>query len=421
MEKNLIKTEAYKTLIENFISLSALQFFNYLFPVITLPYVVRVLGPDKYGLVNFAAAFVAYFISITDYGFNLSATRQISVNREDKEKINKIFLSVMVSKIILAIISSLVFLILIFSIKIFRSEYLLYLITFLMVFSSVLFPYWIYQGMERMRLIAVINILPKMAGVILIFILVREQEDYLVFAAINSLVLFVSGLMGLIFAIRTFRLELMMPDFDGIKAQFSEGFNLFKSYIAINIYTTTNTFVLGLFTNNEIVGFYSAADRIRVFLQSLLAPVSQSVFPFVNYLLKESKEKMLSFNRKLLNYQVTAGFIISLFSFIFAEQIINLVLGESYINSVSILKIICWLPFIIYLSNVYGIQTMLPLGYDKEFFYIVGSAALLNITAAVMLVPQIQAIGTAIAIIITEIFVTVSMILFLSRKEERLY
>ncbi|MBS4035472.1 MAG: flippase [Ignavibacterium sp.] len=420
MKNIFIKAQSYKTLFQNFLSLSFLQFFNYLFPVITLPYVVRVLGPEKYGLVNFAAAFIGYFITISEYGFNLSAVRQISVNRNDQQKVNKIFISVLASKFFLAAVSFILFIIIVLSLEKFRSEFWLYVITFGSVLSTILFPFWLFQGLERMKYIPIIQVIPKIAGVILIFWLIKSQGDYLIFALINTGVLIVSGIAGLIAAVKVFSFRLAVPSFDDIMFQLKDGLNLFKSNLAINLYTNSNAFILGLLTNNEVVGYYSAADKIRLFFQSLLAPVSQSVFPFVNYLLKESKEKLLLFNKQLLKYQSVAGFSISLIIFINAELIINLALGENYNESVIILKLICWLPFIIYLSNIYGIQTMLPLGFDREFFYIVAIAAFINIILAFILVPYLQGIGISIAVLSTEIFVSTSMIIFLLKKKERL-
>jgi len=410
----------YKVLLQNFTSLSILQISNYVFPIITLPYVVRVLGPEKYGLVNFAGAFCAYFITLSDYGFNLSATRLVSLNRNEQIELDKIFSSVLVVKILLGLLSFGIVLMLILFVELFKTDALLYLISFASIISSILFPGWFFQGLEKMKIIPVINILPKIFGVILIFLLINEPSDYLNFVIINSSVQVCIGAAGLIVALKSFRVHFYVPNLKEIKFQFRDGLQLFKSTLAINLYTNSNTFLLGLLTNNEIVGYYSAADKIRIFFQSLLTPVSQSVFPFVNYLMKESKEKLINFNKMLLKFQAIIGLAISMSIFIWADWITVFVLGKEYLDSVLILKIIGWLPFVIALSNIYGIQLMLPLGFDKQFFKVVATAAIINLCLIILLVPQYQAVGIAIATLVAEIFVSASFIIFLARKGERL-
>jgi len=156
-----------KTLVQNFSSLTILQFSNYLFPIITFPYLVRVLGPEKFGLVNFAAAFVAYFNVFTDYGFNLSATKDISINRNNPNKVNEIFSTVLVIKLILSVVSLMVFSLLIFTIPRFSANSEIYFYSFLIVLGAVLFPGWFFQGMEKMKYITVTNVTVKIIWTIL--------------------------------------------------------------------------------------------------------------------------------------------------------------------------------------------------------------------------------------------------------------
>lgn len=405
-----------KVLVKNFTSLSLLQLANYIFPVITLPYLVRVLGPEKYGLINFAAAFSAYFVIITDYGFNLSATQEISVNRNDKEKVSEIFSSVLTIKIILFFLSSGIFFLIVNMFELFSNDAGLYSIMFIGVVGIVLFPLWVYQGVEQMKYILIINVAIRSVTVVSIFLLVKVENDYLLLAVIYTITQVMTGITGLFFAIRKFDLRYLFPSKVQLLEQLKKGWNLFLSSIWINLYTTSNVFILGLFAPNSVVGYYSAADKVRIAFQGILSSMSQSVFPYVNKLLAESYQKFISFNRKLLKISVMIGIIISSSLFLFAEPIVKIVLGNEYSPSVIVLRIIAWLPLIIFLSNVFGIQTMLPLNYQKRFSQILFLAALINLMISFSIVPSYFEIGTAVSMLVTEIFVTLSFFIFIRMK-----
>lgn len=405
-----------KVLVKNFTSLSLLQLANYIFPVITLPYLVRVLGPEKYGLINFAAAFSAYFVIITDYGFNLSATQEISVNRNDKEKVSEIFSSVLTIKIILFFLSSGIFFLIVNMFELFSNDAGLYSIMFIGVVGIVLFPLWVYQGVEQMKYILIINVAIRSVTVVSIFLLVKVENDYLLLAVIYTITQVMTGITGLFFAIRKFDLRYLFPSKVQLLEQLKKGWNLFLSSIWINLYTTSNVFILGLFAPNSVVGYYSAADKVRIAFQGILSSMSQSVFPYVNKLLAESYQKFISFNRKLLKISVMIGIIISSSLFLFAEPIVRIVLGNEYSPSVIVLRIIAWLPLIIFLSNVFGIQTMLPLNYQKRFSQILFLAALINLMISFSIVPSYFEIGTAVSMLVTEIFVTLSFFIFIRMK-----
>jgi PST family polysaccharide transporter len=420
LKKLVEKIHNNKVLFKNFTSLSLLQLANYIFPIITLPYLVRVLGPEKYGLINFATAFIGYFTILTDYGFNLSATQEVSVNRNSKEKISEIFSSVITIKSLLFFLSGLIFIAVIFLFPLFHPHIELFAVTFLGVMGTVLFPLWLYQGVEQMKYILIINVMIRSITVIMIFVIVKTENDFLLLAVLYTITHSCVGIAGLIFAVRKFNLNFIFPSKLQLLEQLQKGWNLFLSTIWINLYTTSNVFILGLFAPNNIVGYYAAADKIRIAFQGVLSSMSQSVFPYVSKLLSESYERFISFNKKLLKIAFTAGLIISVTLFLFAEPIVDIVLGKDYAQSIAVLRIIAWLPLIIFLSNVAGIQTMLPLNKHRSFSAILFFAALINLSLAFILVPSYFAIGTASAVLITEIFVTVSFFIFLRIKSVKL-
>jgi PST family polysaccharide transporter len=415
-KERFLATDTRKRLIENFLSLSVLQFANYILPLITLPYLVRVLGPEKFGLIAFSQAFIGYFQILTDYGFNLSATREISINRENKEKVSEIFSSVMIIKLALMIISLILMFVIIFFFEKFRKDWIIYYLTFGMVVGQVLFPVWFFQGMEKMKYITFLNILAKVIFTVAIFVFVKESSDYLYVALLNSLGFIIAGILGLWIVFRDFNVEFRIPRWEGIKYQRKEGWYIFISTVAISLYTISNTFILGIFTNNTIVGYYSAAEKIIRAILGFLAPISQTIYPYISKLMNESKEIGAKFIRKVTLLIGGFSFILSFFIFIFADLIVRIILGSQFTESIIVLRIIAFLPFIIGISNVFGIQTMLTLNYKKAFSNILIFASIINITLALILVPMFKHIGISVSVLISEIFVTGAMFSFLQNK-----
>ncbi len=406
----------HKILIKNFSSLTILQISNYLFPLITFPYLVRVLGPEKFGLINFAAALVAYFTVLTDYGFNLSATREISIHRKDIEKVSSLFSNVMTTKLILFIAGAIVFLPLLFLIPKFSADYPIYLGTYLFVFGSVLFPVWFFQGMEQMKYITIINIGVKALWLVSIFVFIKSSADVLTLVFLNSGSLIIIGVISLIVIKKKFNVFFKRPLAKEIKRQLSEGWYYFVSTASITLYTNSNIFILGLFTNNEVVGYFAAADKLRMAIQGLFGNAAQTVFPHLSLMFKESKIKAVRFVKKYLRLSLLAAAIVTLTVFIFSREIVIVILGQNYLSSLPVFRVILFLPIIILISNIYGIQVMLNLGYKKEFFKVIFYAGIGNLVLSFVLVPKFYAIGTAFAVTITEIIVSLGMWGFTHRK-----
>ena len=292
----------------------------------------------------------------------------------------------------------------------------MYYLTFGMVLGQVLFPVWFFQGMERMKYITFLNVLAKLIFTVAIFIFVKKTSDYLYVPLLNSLGFIVAGILALWIVFKDFGVFFRIPNFEDLKYHLKEGWYIFISTVAISLYTVSNTFILGLFTNNVIVGYYSAAEKLIKAVQGILGPISQSVYPYVSKLINESKETGISFIKKLTFIIGSSSFVLSLIIFLFADFIVKIILGNQYLESIIVLRILAFLPFIIGLSNIFGIQTMLALNYKKAFSNILVSASAINIILAFILVPLYKHIGISFSVLISEIFVTVAMFLFLESK-----
>jgi len=400
-----------RRLLGNFFSLSVLQGANYLLPLITLPYLVRVLGPEKFGLVAFAQAFIQYFVILTDYGFNLSATREISIHRENKQKVSEIFCSVLIIKFVLMVLGLILLCAIVFSFSKFKSDWQIYFLTFGMVIGQVLFPVWLFQGMERMKFIALLNIASKLLFTISIFVVVREASDYVYVPLLNSLGFITAGTMGLWVAVRYFKVKAKGPPFIEIKREFKNGWHIFISTVAVSFYRILPSFFIGVFHSYEMVAYYAVGEKLIRAILGLLQPVSQTLFPFMSRKFDKSLHSGMKSAKNVLKYLSIFTFFLFLFIFVFAPNIICLFAGETYTRSTTVLLILSPLPFVVGIANIFGVQIMLNVGLEKAFSRILTFGGGLALVLAVVLIPPYPLIGAGLCVLIAEVTVMLGMVL----------
>ncbi len=414
--RNIVNNEEKKRLLSNFLSLSILQGANYLLPLLTLPYLVRVLGVEYFGLLAFATAIVAYFQIITDYGFNLTATREISINRDHKEKIIEIFSSVIIIQFFLMLGSLFLLAILVFSFEKFTKDALIYFLTFGIVIGQVLFPVWFFQGMEKMKYVTFLNILSKLIFTIAIFIFVEEEKDFYLVPIFTSIGFIVAGICSLFIIKKEFNINFKFQPLCNIKFRIIEGWYIFLSQIKISLFSNTNTVVLGLIAGDKAVGYFAAAEKIIRSISSMQVPITQSLFPYISRNMRI--DRINTINKILIVSKI--GTFIYLFIifiiFIYSKEIVILIFGQSMIESVLVLKILLFLPLFIFLNNMFGTQILLNLGKNKLFFRILLFTAFLNIIILIPLTYTFNYLGTAISVLISETFLFLAMYFF-ARKE----
>ncbi|MHB9073707.1 MAG: flippase [Desulfobaccales bacterium] len=401
------------TVGKNAASLYIIHFANYLLPLIVVPYVVRVLNPSGYGLVAFGQSLIGYFLVFIDYGFSFSATRQISVARHDPAVVSRIIFSVWGAKLLLCVIGFLVLFSLVHLVPTLRQNRSLLFILYALALGNVLFPGWLFQGMERMVNIAVINLFIRLLVVVGIFTLIKRPEDYLWYAGLSSLGSIAAGLVGAVWAFHLFTLHPVIPSPREIWQALIEGWMLFLSMASVSLYTVGNAFILGMLTTPAVVGYYSAAEKLMKAVIGLMGPISQAAYPRFAKMAADSKELALLWARKMLLLMGGLGLVFSLVIFFSAPVIVKIFLGVNFLPSITVVRILAVLPFLVAVSNVLGVQIMFPFHYEKTVSLFVFLAGLLNLLLAFLLAPVWKANGMAVSVALCEIFVTISYFLFL--------
>ncbi|MEM3063656.1 MAG: oligosaccharide flippase family protein, partial [Nitrososphaerota archaeon] len=251
---------------------------------------------------------------------------------------------------------------------------------------------------------------------ICIFIFIKKVADYFYVPLLYSLGYVVAGGLSLGIVFKDFGVKFTLPTLTAIRHQLKEGWHFFVTIISVNLRTTSNAFILGLLTNNTIVGYYSGAEKLIRAAIGVFDPITVTVYPHISQLMDKSKEAGLKFVKKLIFLIGGIGFSLSAISFFFAPFIVKIILGPQYQPSILVLQILSIIPFIAGIAGVLGSQTMVTLNYKKQFARIHFSAAALNLLLIFFLVLLYKQAGAAMAWVITDIFVVILMTIFLWRK-----
>ena len=413
MKHKIISPKDKKLVLENFASLSTLQCINFLLPLLVFPYLIRIIGPEKFGLIAFAQALIQYFMIFTDYGFSLTATRKISLCRESRQA-STIFSTVMTVKFVLAAASYLILLILINVVPKFKSDWLLYLFSFGAVIGNTLFPVWLFQGTEKMKYITIINIIGGIIYAFSIFIFVRAPDDYILVPLLNSLFFIITGIFGFYVAFKEFDLEFVFQSYHDIKQELKTGWSIFISIVAINTYTTTRIFAVGLLTNNTITGYYSIAEKITGIVQTFpLTALSQAIFPRLSIIFSKNKRKALGLMHKVQHSTTLVYLLVIPTVFFISPLIVRLVCGSNFPEVTISLRMLLLSVFFIS-ANAFKIQFLLVCGRSDMYSRIHVLAALLGLPLIFVFIYNFSFLGAAAATVTIEaiIFISTSQILY---------
>lgn len=404
-------------LVENIFSLMTLRAAEYILAFLLVPYLLRVLGPTSYGAVAFMQGVVGYFSLFVNYGFNMTAPRDLA--QAEEKDISRLFSMYFWAKLFLLLAATAVFFIgygvlcVFYPVKV---DWPLFFAVFTSVLGAVLFPVWYFQGIQRMRYITILNLSGRILAVMLLFLLVRSPEDYVWAALLQSCTPLVAGVLCWKFIYNIHPGILKRPVWSDLREAYRKGWQIFLSTVVMNLYTTSDVVILGLLTNDTIVGYYSGADKLINCVKRIISSVNDAVYPYISRMLQESRERGFCFLRRQLLVYTVCGVVGGAVLYVTSPWGVPFLLGERYIDSIGPLQIMAFVPLVVAMSNVMGYETMLPLGMEKIYSRVLISASILNLAIIFPLISWGGAEGTACAMLVTETFVTVVMAAVLWRR-----
>jgi len=398
VKANLIQ---YKVLLENFSFLSVLQISNLLIFLFITPYLFRTLGKESYGLVVFAQTIAAYFSILVNFGFTVTATKDISIHRDNKEKTSQIISTVLTLKGLFFIVSLIVISLLVLFIPLLNKHPQVFLLSMLFCLSETLFPIWYFQGIERMKYIAIINIITRVLSSCLIFIFIKESSDYLKVPLVLGTGTVTGAVIGLSVVFKRHRHKFQLLSISDLKRSVKENIPLFISNVSSQIYVNANKLIVGSFLGMQDVAVYDIADKIVGLLKVPVLLIGQTLFPRV------SRDRDVSFVKKAMLFVFTFFVVVYTGVTLFANPMIHLFSGSVNANAATLLRLLAMSLLPICLGLFFAELLLVPFGKLKDYARMRAFSLFIYLTLIGLLI-NFQLIGLyqlAGVIIIVESFV----------------
>lgn len=406
-----------KKSVKNGMWMYLLQFFNTIIPLFTLPYITRILGTAKYGIFSISLNLVVYMQVIVEYGFGMSATRKVALNN-DKEFVNRTFSGVLYSRILLLLLC-----VAFSGIYCFLQHNNIEVCMCLLVLNVSLLGYcvqvnWLFQGLQEMKFISVVNIIARTVSVILIFAFIKSTSDLYLYCLFYSISPFLSGLIGCIVAVKRYSILFVKLSWKDILSELKDGLYVFTTQLSSKIFGAIGITFLGIFATDQDVGIYSAIQKITNVLILCWTPISQIIYPLSSQHLQKNYQEGRKFinkiKRVILPIFVFAVILIGMFS----QKIVSIAFGSEYAQRYYwLLPLLVWVVIAIE-NNFLGIQVLLGSGHDKEYSKCFQIGVACTIILNLLLIFLFKGDGASLAPMISEGILMI-LLIFQIRKVDK--
>ena len=402
-----------RLMMQDTLWVTVLQGLNYLIPLFVWPYLIVVLGAEGFGIVGFALSFVQFLMLVVDFGFNLTATKQIAT-ADSQDAIDAVSSATLYAKMLLFGVA-----VIIGAVVLCLPQFAVYRVAVAMLLpmllSSVFSMQWLYQGTGHIRRLWIINSACRLVIIPLTFVIVKGAADVLAAVGIQAAAYFVSALAGLVWALRKRLFVFRRSSWQAVRASLRESLPLFVSTATSSVYAMLLVVVLGYFAATQEVGLYSAVEKIiRVACYALLIPALQVCYPQISKLAATDKQAALRMVRLLCGGLVAVMLVIGCVLFFGGEQLMAL-MGKDYTGSAQLFRIMAFIPVFVVISGVYGQLDLIAIGGErqkKQFRNVYLFGASIAVVLVVCTIPNLTAVHTASILLVTEAVVAFGMAFF---------
>ncbi len=404
----------------NFIMNVILTASAFIFPLITFPYASRILLPDGVGRVNFAWSFAYYFSMVAMLGVPTYGIRAVAKVRDNKEELSRTVQEILIINAVVGAFCYAAYFLAIGFVPRLRSDYTLFAIMSVTILLNVVGVEWMYRGLEQYAYIAFRSILVKVIAVVLLFLFVKNQSNYVMY----GVVMIVSGVGSNVLNFFNLRNYISMRPVGhyNFRRHWRPIAIFFLMSIATTIYTNLDTVMLGFMKDDTVVGYYTAAVRVKTILTSFVTSLSVVLLPRVSYFIEKGvKEEFYRYAKKALNFVILAALPITIYFILYSDETILLLSGDAFAPAILPMQVIMPTVFLIGLTNVLGIQILVPLDREKQVCYSVIAGAVTDCVINIIAIPRYGATGAAIGTLVAEAVVLVFQLGFLWKDRRNLF
>lgn len=389
--KNRInRSKEGKIVFANFGYLTLLQMAGYVFPLITMPYLARVIGADGFGKIAFASSVVVWFQTIADWGFNLTATRDVAQNRDNKDVVSHIFSNVLWARCLLTILSGILLLILIAAVPYFRENAPVILVTFLLVPGHILFPDWLFQAIEKMKYTTLFNLLLKLIFTIAVFIFIHDKDDYIIQPLLTTIGYISCGLGAMYIILFKWGYKLYRPQWSEVFNIVKRSTDVFLNNLMPNLYNSFSVLLLGFFGGSTANGLYDGGNRFPTIFYQFQSVLSRAFFPFLS---RRLDKHSLYATLNIVTAVIGAAVLI-----VVAPWIIDIMLGPEFENSVLVMQILSFSIIFLAMNYTYGTCFLIINHKEKQLRNLTLMSSLVGMCVAFPMVYYFTFIGAALTV-----------------------
>ena len=397
--------------VKNYIFNLSYQILVIILPIVTTPYISRVLAPEGIGAYNYSYSIVSLVIIGAQLGTALYGQREIAYIQNSINKRSVVFAEILLIRLIATILIIPIYELIIF----FNSSYSIILsCMYIYIIANIFDISWFYQGLEEFKKIAIRNVIVKISGIISIFAFVHEKDDLLLYVEILA----ISQLLGNLLLWKGLNKKIVLREFlnINIRKHIKPIIVLFLPTAAMYLYVYVDKIILGLLSNDAQVGFYSQAEKIARLLLTIITSLGAVLLPHISYAVNNNKTDLIVKDVNVaISYVLHIGVPMVIGSIIIAPRFIPVFLGTDYMECISLFQALSVLIVIIGLASVVGQSVLIPMKKQKMYSISILYGALSNIILDIILIPFLGAMGAAIGTIVAETTVTSIQIYFVNK------